>query len=117
MAIYTIPELSYAGKAERQLQAEKTDYVVGRGYYREIARVQIIGDETGLLKMLVDRHSQHIMGVHIVSESASELLHIGQLTMNMGGTVNDLVDKVFNDPTLAEGYKMAVMECPGQLAG
>ena len=111
MAIYTIPELSYVGKTERQLRSEGVDYVVGRGYFRDSARGQIIGDQSGLLKMLVERKTRHVLGVHIVGESASELVHIGQLIMNLGGTVDDLVENVFNYPTLAECYKIAAQEC------
>jgi len=111
MAIYTIPELSYVGKTERQLRSEGADYVVGRGYFRDSARGQIIGDQSGLLKMLVERKTRHVLGIHIVGESASELVHIGQLIMNLGGTVDDLVENVFNYPTLAECYKIAAQEC------
>ena len=111
MAIYTIPEVSYVGKTERQLRSEGADYVIGRGYFRDSARGQIIGEQSGLLKMLVERKTRHILGVHIVGESASELVHIGQLIMNLGGSVDDLVENVFNYPTLAECYKIAAQEC------
>lgn len=111
MAIYTIPELSYVGKTEHELKQMGVDYVVGKGRFRDSARGQIIGDETGLLKLNVERSSGKIMGVHIVGESASELIHIGQLVMNLGGTVEDLVNNVFNYPTLAECYKLAAADC------
>ena len=111
MAIYTIPELSYVGKTESALRAEGVDYVVGRGRFSDSARGQIIGEETGLLKLNVERGSRKILGVHIVGESASELIHIGQLVMNLGGTVTDLVRNVFNYPTLAECYKLAALDC------
>ncbi len=111
MAIYTIPELSGVGATERELKAKGVDYVTGRGYFRESARGQIIGDMTGLLKLNVARESRKILGVHIVGESASELIHIGQLVMNLGGTVDDLVRNVFNYPTLAECYKLAAADC------
>ncbi|MDX8407543.1 MAG: FAD-dependent oxidoreductase, partial [Mariprofundaceae bacterium] len=111
MAIYTIPELSYVGKTERELQDLGIDYIVGKGRFKESARGQIIGDETGLLKINVERSTGKILGVHIVGESASELIHIGQLVMNLGGTVSDLVNNVFNYPTLAECYKLAATDC------
>ncbi|HKI62172.1 MAG TPA: Si-specific NAD(P)(+) transhydrogenase [Mariprofundaceae bacterium] len=111
MAIYTIPELSYVGKTERELKEQGVDYIVGKGRFRDSARGQIIGDETGLLKLNVERSSGKIVGVHIVGESASELIHIGQLVMNLGGTVEDLVNNVFNYPTLAECYKLAAADC------
>ncbi|OIQ01288.1 MAG: Si-specific NAD(P)(+) transhydrogenase [Zetaproteobacteria bacterium CG06_land_8_20_14_3_00_59_53] len=111
MAIYTIPEISYVGKTEKELRAEGVDYVVGRGRFSDSARGQIIGEETGLLKLNVERATRKILGVHIVGESASELIHIGQLVMNLGGTVTDLVRNVFNYPTLAECYKLAALDC------
>jgi len=115
MAIYTIPEVSYVGKTEKELQAENVDYVVGRGKFSDSARGQIIGDETGMLKLNVEQNSQRILGVHIVGESASELIHIGQLVMNLNGTVTDLVRNVFNYPTLAECYKLAALDCLSQI--
>ncbi|MDT8376575.1 MAG: Si-specific NAD(P)(+) transhydrogenase [Mariprofundaceae bacterium] len=116
MAIYTIPELSSVGKTERQLKEAGVDYVVGRGWFNESARGQIIGDATGVLKLNVERDTGKILGVHIVGESASELIHIGQLVMNLNGTVDDLVRNVFNYPTLAECYKLAAKECLTQLS-
>jgi len=115
MAIYTIPEVSYVGKTEKELQTENVDYVVGRGKFSDSARGQIIGDETGMLKLNVEQDSQRILGVHIVGESASELIHIGQLLMNLNGTVTDLVRNVFNYPTLAECYKLAALDCLSQI--
>ena len=115
MAIYTIPELSSVGKTEPQLRADGADYVVGKGWFNKSARGQIIGDVNGLLKLNVDRVSRKIVGVHIVGESASELIHIGQVLMNMDGTVDDLARNVFNYPTLAECYKMAAKDCLAQL--
>ncbi len=111
MAIYTIPELSSVGRTERQLKEAGIDYVVGRGWFNKSARGQIIGDETGLLKLNVNRETRKIEGVHIVGESASELIHIGQLVMNLNGTIDDLVQNVFNYPTLAECYKLAAKDC------
>lgn len=116
MAIYTIPELSSLGKTERQLKESGVDYVVGRGWFSKSARGQIIGDATGLLKLNVNRQTRKIEGVHIVGESASELIHIGQLVMNLDGTVDDLVSNVFNYPTLAECYKLAAKDCLSKLS-
>ena len=114
MAIYTIPELSSVGRTERELKEAGVDYVVGRGWFNKSARGQIIGDETGLLKLNVNRHTRKIEGVHIVGESASELIHIGQLVMNLNGSIDDLVQNVFNYPTLAECYKLAAKDCLSQ---
>jgi len=111
MAIYAIPEISWVGKTEKEAQAEKLDYVVGRGYYKDSARGQIIGDCNGLVKLIVDAESRKLIGVHIVGEHAGELIHTGQLLMNFGGTVHDLACNVFNYPTLAECYKLAAQDC------
>ena len=105
--IYTIPEISFIGKTEEQLTDEDVPYEVGVAFYREIARGQIRGDTTGRLKLIFHRETKQILGVHIIGEGASELLHIGQAVMILGGTVEYFVDTVFNYPTLAECYKAA----------
>jgi NAD(P) transhydrogenase len=105
--IYTIPEISFIGKTEEQLTAEDAPYEVGVAYYREIARGQIRGDTTGRLKLIFHRETKLILGVHIIGEGASELLHIGQAVMALSGTMDYFVTTVFNYPTLAECYKAA----------
>jgi NAD(P) transhydrogenase len=105
--IYTIPEISFIGKTEEQLTDEDVPYEVGVAYYREIARGQIRGDTTGRLKLIFNRETKEILGVHIIGEGASELLHIGQAVMILKGTIEYFVDTVFNYPTLAECYKAA----------
>jgi NAD(P) transhydrogenase len=105
--IYTIPEISFVGKNEEQLTDEDVPYEVGVAFYREIARGQIRGDTTGRLKLIFHRETKLILGVHIIGEGASELLHIGQAVMLLGGTVEYFVNTVFNYPTLAECYKAA----------
>jgi NAD(P) transhydrogenase len=105
--IYTIPEISFIGKTEEQLTDEDVPYEVGVAYYREIARGQIRGDTTGRLKLIFHRETLEVLGVHIIGEGASELLHIGQAVMILKGTVKYFVDTVFNYPTLAECYKAA----------
>jgi NAD(P) transhydrogenase len=115
MAVYTIPEISYVGKTEKEVQLENIPYLIGRAYFKDSARGQIIGDAQGLLKLIVDTRNEKLLGVHIVGEQASELIHIGQLVMNLGGTVRDLVSNVFNYPTLAECYKLAALDCTHQL--
>jgi len=115
MAVYTIPEISYVGKTEKEVQLENIPYLIGRAYFKDSARGQIIGDAQGLLKLIVDSNTEKLLGVHIVGEQASELIHIGQLVMNLGGTVRDLVSNVFNYPTLAECYKLAALDCTHQL--
>ena len=105
--IYTIPQISFIGKNEEQLTEEDVPYEVGIGYYREIARGQISGEVTGRLKLIFHRETRELLGVHIIGEDASELLHIGQAVFALKGTINYFVNTVFNYPTLAECYKAA----------
>jgi NAD(P) transhydrogenase len=105
--IYTIPEISFIGKTEEQLTDAGIAYEVGIAYFREIARGQIRGDTTGRLKLIFQPDTKEILGVHVIGEGASELLHIGQAVFALKGTVEYFVDTVFNYPTLAECYKTA----------
>lgn len=105
--IWTIPEISFLGKTEEQLTEEDVPYEVGVAYYREIARGQIRGDTTGRLKLIFHRETRALLGVHIIGEGASELVHIGQAVMALGGKLDYFVETVFNYPTLAECYKVA----------
>ena len=105
--IYTIPEISFIGKTEEQLTDLDVPYEVGVAYYREIARGQIRGDTTGRLKLIFHRETREILGVHIIGEGATELVHIGQAVMALKGTMQYFVTTVFNYPTLAECYKAA----------
>ena len=114
--IYTIPEISFIGKTEEQLTDEDVPYEVGVAYYREIARGQIRGDTTGRLKLIFNRETKAILGIHIIGEGAAELVHIGQAVMSLGGTVDYFVDTVFNYPTLAECYKAAAFNGLNRLA-
>ncbi|MBV8846087.1 MAG: Si-specific NAD(P)(+) transhydrogenase [Bryobacterales bacterium] len=114
--IYTIPEISFIGKNEEQLTEEDVPYEVGVAYYREIARGQIRGDTTGRLKLIFHRETRELLGVHIIGEGASELLHIGQAVMILKGKVDYFVDTVFNYPTLAECYKAAAFNGINKLA-
>ena len=113
--IYTIPEISFIGKTEEQLTGEDVPYEVGMAYYRETARGQIRGDTTGRLKLIFHRDTRKVLGVHIIGEEASELVHIGQAVMVLGGTVDYFIDTVFNYPTLAECYKVAAFNGLGRL--
>jgi NAD(P) transhydrogenase len=114
--IYTIPEISFIGKTEEQLTDEDVPYEVGVAYYREIARGQIRGDTTGRLKLIFHRETKELLGVHVIGEGASELLHIGQAVLILKGTVEYFVDTVFNYPTLAEAYKAAAFNGLNKLA-
>jgi NAD(P) transhydrogenase len=107
--IYTIPEISMIGKTERQLTEERIPYEVGVARYDELARGQILGDHTGKLKILFDPKSLKLLGLHIIGEGATELIHIGQAVLNTGATIEYFRDTVFNYPTLAEAYKVAAL--------
>lgn len=108
--IYTIPEISVVGQSEETLTEAGIPYEVGKASYKEIARGQIIGDQIGLLKLLFHRDTRQLLGVAILGEGASELIHIGQAALSLGGTVDYFVDTVFNYPTLAECYKTAAFD-------
>jgi NAD(P) transhydrogenase len=114
--IYTIPEVSTIGMSEQQCIDAKTDYETGRASYRDNARGQIIGDTKGLIKLVFDPNTLLLLGVHIVGENASELLHIGMIVMQSGGTINAFIDCVFNFPTLSEAYKYAAYDGLGNVA-
>ncbi len=115
--IYTIPEISMVGKSEVELTQDGVPYEVGKARYREIARGQIIGDMTGLLKLIFHAEDRKLLAVHIIGEGASDLVHIGQAVMSFGGTVNYFIDTVFNYPTLAECYKTAAFDGINRLGG
>ena len=108
--IYTIPEVSMVGKNEEELTDEEVPYEVGKAQYREIARGQILGDRTGMLKLIFHLETRELLGVHIIGEGATELIHIGQAVLALNGTVDYFIDTVFNYPTLAEAYKTAAFD-------
>jgi NAD(P) transhydrogenase len=107
--IYTIPEISMVGGTEEDLSAKGVPYETGSAFFEEVARGQIIGDVHGMLKLIFDRTTRRLLGVHIVGEKASELIHIGQAVMNYGGTVDYFKDVVFNYPTMSDAYKVAAL--------
>ena len=114
--IYTIPEVSTVGMTEQQCIEAAVNYETGRAFYRNNARGQIIGDTKGLIKLLFDADTLKLLGVHIVGENASELLHVGMVVMQFEGTINAFIDCVFNFPTLSEAYKYAAYDGLGNVA-
>jgi NAD(P) transhydrogenase len=108
--IYTIPEMAMVGKTESRLAAEGIAYAVGTAPFEELARAQILGERVGLLKLVFSPATLAILGVHVFGQGASELVHIGQMAMRLGATVEDLRDTVFNYPTFAEAYKVAALD-------
>ena len=115
IGIYTIPEISYVGRTEAELTEAGVPYEVGVSRYRELARGQIAGDSYGMLKLLVGLEDRKLLGVHLFGTGATEGVHIGQAIMGCGGTVDYLVDAVFNYPTLAEAYKVAALDVTNKL--
>ncbi len=115
IGIYSIPEISFIGRTEDQLTRENVPFEVGVSRYRELARGQIIGDSYGVLKLLVSHDDRTLLGVHVFGTGATELVHIGQAVMGCGGTVDYLVDAVFNYPTLAESYKVAALDATNKM--
>ncbi|MFC5822877.1 Si-specific NAD(P)(+) transhydrogenase [Nonomuraea insulae] len=115
IGIYTIPEISFVGRSEDELTREKVPFEVGISRYRELARGQIIGDSYGMLKLLVSSEDRRLLGVHVFGTGATELVHIGQTVMGCGGTVDYLVNAVFNYPTLAESYKVAALDAMNKM--
>ena len=113
--IYTIPEVSYCGATEAELTRDAVPYEVGISRYRELARGQIVGDDYGMLKLLVAPEDHALLGVHVFGTSATELVHIGQAIIGCGGTVDYLVDAVLNYPTLSEAYKVAALDATNKI--
>ena len=117
IGIYSIPEISMAGATEEQLTRDRVPYETGIARYREIARGQILGDESGLFKMLFHREDRRLLGVHIIGTGATELVHIGQAVLGLGGGLDYFLGTVFNYPTLAECYKVAALNAANKLRG
>ena len=115
IGVYTIPELSSVGKTEQELKLMGVEFVVGRAHYHEVARGYIRGDDHGLLKLLVCRKTHRILGIHIVGHDACNLVHIGLAYMQRGGHAQDLVNMIFNYPTLAEAYGIAAFNALNKL--
>jgi NAD(P) transhydrogenase len=114
-AIYTIPEISFVGRSERELTGARVGYVAGIARYRELVRGEIAGDNTGLLKLLVNTSTREIEGVHLFGTAASELVHIGQAVIAGGLKLDYLVEAVFNYPTFADAYKVAALDAMNKL--
>jgi NAD(P) transhydrogenase len=109
LGIYAVPEISMVGKTEAELTAAGIPYEAGVAQYNELARGQLLGDETGMLKLLIHQTDHRILGVHAIGTGATELIHIGQAVMAFNGTVDFFINNVFNFPTLAEAYKVAAL--------
>jgi NAD(P) transhydrogenase len=107
--IYTIPEIAMTGRTEEQLTASKIPYETGIARYEELAKAQMLGDETGMLKLLFHPETLKVLGVHAIGQRATEIIHIGQAVLAFEGTIEYFHDAVFNYPTMAEAYKVAAL--------
>jgi NAD(P) transhydrogenase len=113
--IYTIPEVSSVGETEQTCREKGIPYVVGCASYCDNARGKIAGDIEGMTKLVVHAKTRRVLGVHVIGERATELVHIGQTALHLSATVDLFIDMVFNFPTLAESYKYAAYACLGAL--
>ena len=116
IGIYAIPEISMVGATENELTTARVPYETGVARYREIARGQILGDDSGLFKMLFHRETRRLLGVHAIGTGATELIHIGQAVLGLGGGIDYFLETVFNYPTLAECYKVAALDASNKLS-
>jgi len=116
VGVYAIPEISMVGAPEHELTEKKIPYETGVARYKEIARGQILGDDGGLLKMLFHREEKRLLGVHAIGTGATELIHIGQAVLGLGGGLEYFLQTVFNYPTLAECYKVAALNALNKLS-
>jgi len=117
MGIYTIPEISAAGETEESCKEKGVDYCVGRAKYENNARGHITGDTAGMLKLIFGRQDRKLLGVSMIGESATELIHVGMMVLDKGLTIDEFIEVVFNYPTLSETYKYAAYDGLGNLSG
>ncbi|WJW75246.1 Si-specific NAD(P)(+) transhydrogenase [Thiohalobacter sp. IOR34] len=113
--IYAVPEMSMIGATEQELTEKQIPYETGVARLRETARGQIMGLQEGMLKLLVSLDDRRLLGVHIIGEGATELIHIGQAVLSLGGSLDYFLENVFNYPTLAEAYKVAALDAWNRL--
>jgi len=117
MGIYTIPEISAAGESEESCKEKGIEYCVGRASYANNARGHIVGDVTGLLKLIFAPSNRKLLGVGMIGESATELIHVGMMVLDNGLSIDEFIEQVFNYPTLSEMYKYAAYDGLGNLSG
>jgi NAD(P) transhydrogenase len=110
LAVYAIPEISSVGMTEDDCKAKNIDYLVGRASYEENARGQIIGDMSGMIKLVFSPIDKKLLGAHIIGEQASELIHVAEHVMLTGGPIDAFIDAVYNYPTLSDSYQYAAYD-------
>jgi NAD(P) transhydrogenase len=116
VGIYAIPEVSMVGATEEELTRQKIPYETGIARYKEISRGPILGDDSGMFKMLFHRQDERLLGCHCIGSGATELIHVGQAVLGLGGGLSYFLTTVFNYPTLAECYKVAAFNAANKLA-
>jgi NAD(P) transhydrogenase len=116
LGIYTVPEISFMGKTEEELVRDKVPFVAGRARYQETAKGKISGNFRGLLKLLFHREKLTLLGVHAIGAESTEIIHVGQAVMTLGGTLDYFLHAVFNYPTMMEAYKLAALDARSKLA-
>jgi len=114
--VYTIPEVGMVGETEDSLRSKGVDHIIGRGAYRDNARGRIIGDKHGFLKLLFSRPEMKLLGVHVIGEQATDLVHIGMMAMLTDSTARIFDESCFNVPTLGELYKLAALDAMSKLS-
>jgi NAD(P) transhydrogenase len=116
LTVYTIPEIGMAGETEESCRQKSIEYCVGRALYRQNARGQIVGDLGGQVKLIFRYPDKTLLGVHVIGEIAAELVHVGLMVMQQGGTIDEFINTVFNYPSLGDAYKYAAYDGLGALA-
>jgi NAD(P) transhydrogenase len=109
-AVYAIPEISSIGLTEDDCKEKNIAYLVGRSYFEENARGQIIGDLSGMIKLVFSPTDKKLLGAHIIGEQASELIHIASHVMLVGGPIDEFIEAVYNYPTLSDSYQYAAYD-------
>jgi NAD(P) transhydrogenase len=115
LAVYAIPEISLVGLTEEECQSKQIPYLVGRGFYARNPRGQIIGDMSGMIKLIFSPEDKKLLGTHIIGEQASELIHLAAHIMEVDGSIDTFIRSVYNYPTLSDLYKYAAYDGLGNL--
>jgi len=115
--VYSIPECAMVGLTEAQAAAQGRNYVTGTSWFVHNSRAAIAGTTEGMIKLVVDADSRRLLGVHIVGEGATELVHQGQAVLHFGGNVDYFIHATFDVPTMSDAYKYAAYDCLGRLEG
>ena len=108
--VYTIPEIATVGLSQNEAAAKKVDVIVGRADFSEVARAHIAGEPVGFLALLCERSTARVLGVQVIGEGATELVHLGQAAVATGATADFFIEQIFNFPTMTEAYRIAAFD-------